>query len=466
MPERFKQLLNQYIAAFLPVLVTPVFIFFLFSTAFAQSTLSSITSAERSDGKGYVVRLSMSEPADSFRVFQPSSNLIQLAVYTSPLDTSEINVYGLEDVFQEIELFPSEGRIGINIVLDEGNYFIADAYGDFASEDLLVGLTEASESDVSILTEGMQPIEWKPEPVASTEPPNKNPADTTGALSDTALTAQVSDTTLPDALPDSAILNSEVDDSLNAEALFDNSYYMIKKKLEFDVVVIDPGHGGKDPGAIGHNGIKEKDVVLAVAKKVGHYINKYIPDVEVVYTRDDDSFVGLSERGTIANKHEGDLFISIHANAARDNRARGAEVWFLGQHRTQSALEVMVKENSVVKLEEGTNQKTKLSDEELMLYQLANSGYMATSQAIAGMLERQFGERAVRKSRGVKQAGFMVLYHASMPAILVELGFISNPSEQRFLASDYGQSIMASAIFRTIRNFKEQYELSQTEISK
>ena len=441
-----------------------IVLFSLQMSCFGQSesntNLHGFSTAKRSDGKGYVMRFHLNHKADSFRVFQPSNNLIQLAIYTSDVDTSKIDVTKLKSPFEQATLTPLPYGIGINIELVDGAYYIAEAYEDFASDDLLLGLTRASQEDIQVLTQGISEINWfAKHNVDTVRTRNDTTAyDTTDFARQGLYSGNQS---LP---PDSIMNNPALQDSLGL-GLGQSSYEKMKEKLKFDVVVIDPGHGGKDPGAIGHNGVKEKDVVLDVAKKLGYYINKHLPEVKVVYTRKDDSFVGLSERGSIANRHEGDLFISLHANAARSNHARGAEVWFLGQHKSQAALDVMKKENSVVKMEEGDN-KAKLSDEELMLYQLANSGYMATSQKIAGMLERQFGERARRKSRGVKQAGFMVLYHASMPAILVELGFISNQQELNFLNSEYGHSIMASAIFRTIRNFKEEYGSNEYVKSK
>src|SRR5699024_1160554 len=221
--------------------------------------------------------------------------------------------------------------------------------------------------------------------------------------------------------------------------------------------ILDPGHGGHDHGAPGYGNIKEKDIVLSIAKKVGGYIEENLPDVNVVYTRDDDSFIELEERGSIANRHSGDLFVSIHANSSTSRQPYGSEVYFLGLERSQSALEVMKRENKVVRPNNGDEQK-KLSQEELLIYELANSGYISSSERFAGMIEHQFDKRAQRRSRGVKQARFVVLYHASMPAVLVETGFISNRNEAKYLASDYGQSIIASAIFRAIRSYKQQVE--------
>ncbi|TNE68204.1 N-acetylmuramoyl-L-alanine amidase [bacterium] len=240
----------------------------------------------------------------------------------------------------------------------------------------------------------------------------------------------------------------------------DESYNRIKDKSKFDVVVIDAGHGGKDSGTLGFSKTKEKDISLNVALKLGEYIEKNLPDVKVIYTRKDDRFIELEDRGHFANKVEGDLFISIHCNAAKNRSAFGTEVFFLGQHRSEDALDVMLLENSVVRYEanEGDSKSKGLTSEQLLIYELSNSGYMADSQLLAEMIDEQFNQRVSRKSRGVKQAGFIVLYYASMPSILVELGFISNRNEEKFLKSEYGQSLMASAIFRAVRDYKERYE--------
>lgn len=224
-----------------------------------------------------------------------------------------------------------------------------------------------------------------------------------------------------------------------------------------DTIVIDAGHGGKDAGATA-NGLREKDVVLAVARKLGAYIEQYLGDVEIVYTRDDDRFIELNERGRIANEAGGKLFVSIHANAARNTRAHGTETYFLGMHRTNSAQRVMERENSVVRLESNPDHYKALDQQELILRTLAQSAYMRKSEELAGLVQNQFQDRVGRKNRGVKQAGFYVLWSASMPAILVELGFVTNRSDASFLRSDDGQAYLASAIFRAVRDFKEAYE--------
>jgi len=386
---------------------------FLSSNTYAQTQLSRISAVERSDGKGLVVRYHLSEAVDSFFVSQPAHDLIQMGIYDSEIDTSGIQLPPVSETIKDIGLYKLPNGYGVDIFLGESSWFTTRAYSDRNKRDLLLALTEAEPRRVQLITDQYQPVDW-------------------AAIS----------------LPDHA---------LETEGISDVNYEYVKDKLRFDVVVIDPGHGGWEPGAIGYKGVKEKEITLAIAKKLGGYIQENIPDVKVVYTRDKDEYVSLEKRGEIANQAEGDLFISIHCNNFHDHRARGAEVYFLGLHRSNDAFRVMQKENSVVKYEDD-DAKTELSEEDLIVYELANSGYISTSEKIAGMMEHQFDKRARRRSRGVKQAGFVVLYHASMPAVLVEAGFISNPSEQRFLTSDYGQSIIASAIYRAIRDYKVEYE--------
>lgn len=409
----------------LRLLVFFCFLLFSFSSLYAQqNSLERISTAIRSDGEGQVVRFHLSSPIDSFRVYQHDVHLIQLSLYDELLDTTNIVLPDDTSTFDEISFYDTPFGIGVDIYISEDHIFKGDAYRDGMSNDLLLGLTKTDESSLKYMTKGLEPIIWSRFTVSE----------------------------------DSLLVgSSELDKSTFAAS---QGYRRIKSKMAIDVIVIDPGHGGRDPGSIGYRGIKEKKIVLNIAKKVGGYIKEYLPDVEVVYTRTDDEYVGLEERGSIANRHEGDLFISIHCNSYSSSDPYGSEVFFLGLERTQSALEVMKRENSVVRLNDDDEQK-QLSPQELLVYELANSGYIATSEHIAGMIEYQLDERAQRHSRGVKQARFVVLYHASMPAVLVETGFISNPGEARYLTTDYGQSIIASAIFRAVRNYKVEYEKSQ-----
>ena len=220
--------------------------------------------------------------------------------------------------------------------------------------------------------------------------------------------------------------------------------------------MLDAGHGGHDGGASA-NGIREKDITLAVAKKVGHYVEDRL-GIRVVYTREDDRFIELHERGRIANESCGKLFVSIHANAAGSSSAHGSETFFLGLHKSESAADVMERENSVVALESDPGLYAGFDDAEIIVQTLATTAYQRESERLASLIQDQFEHRAERPSRGVKQAGFLVLWRASMPAVLIELGFVTNPSEARFLRSEYGQDLLASAIFRSIRDYKEQYE--------
>ncbi|TVR80239.1 MAG: N-acetylmuramoyl-L-alanine amidase [Chitinophagaceae bacterium] len=227
-------------------------------------------------------------------------------------------------------------------------------------------------------------------------------------------------------------------------------------------VVIDPGHGGRDPGAIGVGGIKEKDVALAVALKLGSYINQYLPDVKVLYTRETDKFVALHERANIANKANADLFISIHANATNSRSANGTETFVLGLHRSAQNLEVAKRENSVILLEDNYVERydgfDPTSPEGHIIFSLFQDAYLEQSIHFASKVEDQFENRALRRSRGVKQAGFLVLYQTTMPSVLVELGFLTNPAEARYLGSEEGQSFLASALFRAFREYKEEIE--------
>ena len=392
-----------------------------------DNSLQRVTSAERSDGKGHVLRFHMTQPVDSFEVYQPSVDLIQMTLYGQQIDTTDIGL-PQSPIYDEISFYDVPAGVGVDIYITENKFYNGNAYHDYQSDDLLLGLTETDKTELQYLTKDLEPIIWSSFTVS-----------------------------------EESLLVGGPEPSDNTDT--NTSYQETKNKMKFDVVVLDPGHGGHDPGSIGYRGIKEKKIVLEIAKKVGGYINEYMPEVKVVYTRESDKFVELQERGSIANEAQGDLFVSIHCNSYGNRRVHGAELFFLGLERSESALEVMKRENKVVRPNNETEQK-ELSQEELLVYELANSGYIATSEKIAGMMEYQFDERAQRHSRGVKQGRFVVLYHASMPAVLVETGFISNPSEARYLTSDRGQAYIASAIFRAIRNYKEQQTQDQQAKSK
>ncbi|MRR20178.1 N-acetylmuramoyl-L-alanine amidase [bacterium] len=224
------------------------------------------------------------------------------------------------------------------------------------------------------------------------------------------------------------------------------------------VVVIDAGHGGRDPGALGSKA-KEKNINLAVALKTGKYISENLKDVKVIYTRKDDTYPGLDERAEIANKNKADLFISIHSNAISDKRFSGAETYVLGQTMDEANLQVAMKENSVITYEKDYQTKYEgfdpTSAESYIIFSLMQNTYLKQSTEFATMIQNQFRDRVGRKDRGVKQAGFVVLWRATMPSVLVELGFVSNPEEEKYLLSEQGQDYLASAIFRAFRDYKQ-----------
>ncbi|MFA8450521.1 MAG: N-acetylmuramoyl-L-alanine amidase [Bacteroidales bacterium] len=229
---------------------------------------------------------------------------------------------------------------------------------------------------------------------------------------------------------------------------------------EVKTIVIDPGHGGKDSGALGRHS-KEKDIALSVALKAGDYIKKNIPGVKVVYTRSTDKFIKVIRRAQIANEVHADLFISIHCNSARSSQAKGAETFVMGLHKSASNLEVAKRENSVIMYEE--DQKVygdfnPSSTDSYIIFSLVQDAFLDKSTDIAGKIQDQFVKRVGRHDRGVKQAGFLVLHAAYMPRILVELGFLSHPAEEKFLKSEKGQVYMASAIYRAVRNYKQEHD--------
>lgn len=228
------------------------------------------------------------------------------------------------------------------------------------------------------------------------------------------------------------------------------------------VVVIDAGHGGKDVGALGRK-IREKDVNLAVALKLGNMITENIKDVKVVYTRSNDKYLTLQERAQIANKVKGNLFISIHTNSLdkknkNRNTIKGASTYTLGLHRSDDNLEVAMRENSVISLEkdyEVTYQGfDPNSTESYIIFEISQNSHMNQSVDFASRVQKEFVSTAGRADRGVRQAGFLVLAQTSMPAVLVELDFICNPTQEQFLGSQTGQNKLAKSIYNAFYDYK------------
>lgn len=237
-------------------------------------------------------------------------------------------------------------------------------------------------------------------------------------------------------------------------------YSFEREKFKIRTVVLDPGHGGKDPGTIGKF-LKEKDVVLKIALRVGEYIEKNVPEVKVVYTRKTDKFIELSERSAIAMRNKADLFISIHANAIANPATYGTETWVMGLHKSEENLAVAKRENSVIMYEDNYEQHYEGFDnstESIIMMSLIQNAYLESSVKFADKIEKQFKNKAGRHSRGVKQAGFVVLYKTATPSVLVESGFLSNQAEEKFLGTEDGQDLIASGIYRAFKEYKSEVE--------
>jgi N-acetylmuramoyl-L-alanine amidase len=229
-------------------------------------------------------------------------------------------------------------------------------------------------------------------------------------------------------------------------------------------VVIDAGHGGHDPGALGKKS-KEKNINLIIALRLGNLIQKNMKGVKVIYTRDRDNFVELYRRAEIANRNKADLFISIHCNAAENRNLSGAETYIMGLHKSKANLNIAKLENAAILLEsdyqssyEGFDPN---SDESYILFNLYQNSNLERSTAFAAAIQEQLTERVGMKDRGVRQAGFLVLYKTTMPSVLVETGYISNAADEKYLNSETGQEYIAMAIYRAFRSYSS-YEPEKT----
>ena len=231
-------------------------------------------------------------------------------------------------------------------------------------------------------------------------------------------------------------------------------------------IVIDPGHGGKDPGTLGTKRYSkyEKDIALSVSLKLGDYISNSFPDIKVVYTRKEDVFLELNERTRIANKSNADIFISVHCDGFTNSKAYGASVFVMGMSKLKANLDVAMRENAAMYLDDNYKQKydgfDPKSAESYIVFSLMQNTYLEQSLQLAEYVEEQFAYKANRKSRGVKQAPFYVISRTNMPSILVECGFLTNPKEEDYLQTDKGQNQIAMSIFEAVKNYKLSIESS------
>ncbi len=241
---------------------------------------------------------------------------------------------------------------------------------------------------------------------------------------------------------------------------------------EIQKVIIDAGHGGKDPGTLarGRKHKNEKHIALAIAKKLGRYIEGNYPKIDVVYTRTKDVYLTLNQRAKIANKADADLFISVHVDASASKKAKGASVYVLGLHRTEDNLKVAMRENAVMLQEE--NYETKYAGfnpkdpESYIIFSLMQNQYLNNSMVMAGFIDKYLKINTKRKTKGVKQAGFYVLREVGMPSVLVETGYITNTSDADYLCSTKGQNKTALAIFNAFKDYKAFLESHTIDLEK
>jgi N-acetylmuramoyl-L-alanine amidase len=243
----------------------------------------------------------------------------------------------------------------------------------------------------------------------------------------------------------------------------DNSVARIKEvkdRWKLDTIVLDAGHGGKDPGTMGPRGTKEKDIALDIVKRVGLLLEKNTK-LKVIYTREEDIFIPLWKRTKVANESNGKVFLSIHLNGSPNKSAYGFETYLLRPGKTEDAIEVASRENEVIKFEDRSDNRYKdLSGENLIMATMAQSIFMRESEELAAMIQEEMAKKIKSKNRGVKQAGFHVLIGASMPNILVEAGYLTNRNEEKNLRNAKYRQAIANCIYKAIVKFRysrEQY---------
>ena len=237
----------------------------------------------------------------------------------------------------------------------------------------------------------------------------------------------------------------------------------VKNRWKLDTIVLDAGHGGKDPGTMGPRGTKEKDIALDITKRVGLLLEKNTK-LKVIYTREEDIFIPLWKRTKIANESNGKVFLSIHLNGSPNKSAYGFETYLLRPGKTEDAIEVASRENEVIKFEERTDNRYKdLSGENLIMATMAQSIFMRESEELAAMIQEEMAKKIKSKNRGVKQAGFHVLIGASMPNILIEAGYLTNRNEEKNLRNTKYRQAIANCIYKAVVKFRYSREQYLTE---
>lgn len=392
----------------------------------ANVLVTDVAFAARSDGQGYVMRVRTTARPEAYMLQSVSAHELKWVVYNASLHESYRDSPPQGPV-KRYTTTQKNGHLILRVTLKDARSVSPTAYRDGTSDDLLLNLEYEGAAPIAKASPAHT------EPAGETSPDAGTPVQEASASPGTAASRDAS--------------SSAAGASIASTT---------RERSRLDTVVIDPGHGGKDPGAVA-NGLQEKDIVLDVSHKLGDYIENRL-DIEVIYTRTDDRFIALEERGHFANRNSGDLFISLHANAFRSSSVKGTETYFLGRSKTDAARRVMRQENSVVReYEENPDRYDEYDAEAFVKGELFLSASMQFSEEFAALVQDQFKHRVHRRSRGVHQAGFYVLWSASMPSVLVELGYITNPQEARYLNSDRGQTYLASGIFRAVREYKNKY---------
>lgn len=227
---------------------------------------------------------------------------------------------------------------------------------------------------------------------------------------------------------------------------------------KLDVIVIDAGHGGKDPGTMGVNGSKEKNINLSIALKLGDLIQKKFPDIKIIYTRSTDNYLEVHDRTVIANKNKAKLFISIHCNHKKEEESekKGFEIYLLNMERMPEAIGITLRENMQLKYQQATRDTTSM----FIYNSLVENGYLKFTENLSSLFELNLLDNTTLESRGIMQAGFWVLLGASMPSVLVETGYLSDANDEKYLSSDEGQQNFAKALLEGFSEYKLLYEMN------
>jgi N-acetylmuramoyl-L-alanine amidase len=410
---------------------------------------------------GMLIRIAAQKKIEDYESWLRPDGWFYVTLADAKADVKTINRVKGTGIVKSVVAIQSPGSVQLTFKLT-GKIAATEMIRDDASNDLLLSIRTpevvqdkpARDKLLHHKTEQDKPVKDTPiQDNSSEEKPVNIPVDPP------AVTPEVTPTTNP---PE----EEEPEKTPEKKPGHDNSNDLSSQKRRWglDVIVIDPGHGGYDPGTIGVTGVKEKDVTLGVARRLGQLIHadhSDLRDVRVVFTRTTDTFVPLYSRGQIANESGGKLFVSIHCNstARKPNPQRGFEVYLLRPGRTEEAIAIAERENAVIQLEEGYEERYKqLTDENFILVTMAQSAYMRSSELLAGLVQKQMASVAGLLNHGVKQAGFYVLVGAAMPNVLVETAYLSNREDEKFLKNAAGQQKVAEALYRAIRKYKVEYE--------